>query len=328
VPAKTKKNIVQKSRPIQSLTETDLTLSEFKLLDTYLALINSHDPESRSVCLRSGEVEKLLDVTKISKENLESRLRGLFKVVKIIDDNAPDGFRLISLFEEAEAVADSDDRWAITLTCTKSAKEYIFNIENLGYLKYRLKNIVGLRSRYSYVMYLYLQKNKFRSTWEVSLRELKTILNCSTDSYQAFKVFNDRVLKQSQKEILSKTDIRYEYTPLKNGRTVTAIRFDILDELLPEPDTLSVEYSTDSHDFLADACDREFSEEQITLLFDLVAARLPDDNKGFDRYHYLKRKYDEMCLRSPANRFAYLKRMIEIDTEEINHGKNAETDRG
>lgn len=322
MPAKTKKNIVQKSRPIQSLTETDLTLSEFKLLDTYLALINSRDPDSRSVCLRSGEVEKLLDVTKISKENLETRLRGLFKVVKIVDDNAPDGFRLISLFEEAEAVSGDDGRWAITLTCTKSAKDYIFNIENLGYLKYRLKNIVGLRSRYSYVLYLYLEKNRFRGSWEIALSELKDILNCSTESYKAFKVFNDRVLKLCQKELLSKTNIVYDYVPVKEGRTVTAIRFSVKgaqnEELISPP----AEYSSDSLDFLADACNREFSDEQMKLLFDLVSARLPDDDKGFDRYHYLKKIYDEMTLRQPNNRFAYLKRMIEIDMEETEHGKN------
>ena len=42
---------VQKSNPLQSLAKTDLTLPELKLLDVYLARIDSHDPEKRTVII-------------------------------------------------------------------------------------------------------------------------------------------------------------------------------------------------------------------------------------------------------------------------------------
>ena len=38
---------VQKSRPLFALWRSDLTLSEFKILDTYLARINSRDSGKR-----------------------------------------------------------------------------------------------------------------------------------------------------------------------------------------------------------------------------------------------------------------------------------------
>ena len=143
---------VQKSNPLQSLAKTDLTLPELKLLDVYSARIDSHDPEKRTVIIEKGELERVLCVTRILKDDLNKRLRNLFQIVEIEDATKPDGFKIISLFEEAEAVPDGNGLWKITLTCTPSAREYIFNIEDLGYLRYRLKNVIELKSRYSYVL--------------------------------------------------------------------------------------------------------------------------------------------------------------------------------
>ena len=84
-----------------------------------------------------------------------------------------------------------DDFWEITLTCTASAKEYIFNIDNIGYMRYRLKNVINLTSRYSYVLFLYLLDNRFRKTWSVDLEELKKLLGCSSETYKQFKYLND-----------------------------------------------------------------------------------------------------------------------------------------
>ena len=42
--------VVQKSNPLYGLWRSELSLAEFKILDTYLSRINSHDPEHRTVC--------------------------------------------------------------------------------------------------------------------------------------------------------------------------------------------------------------------------------------------------------------------------------------
>ena len=75
---------IQKARPLQSLSETDLTLSEFKILDAYLARINSHDPDKRTVQLEKGELEKVLGVSEIKQDDLNKRLRHLFQIFKSI----------------------------------------------------------------------------------------------------------------------------------------------------------------------------------------------------------------------------------------------------
>ena len=40
---------VQKSLPLFSLWRSELTLAEFKILDTYLSRIDSHKPEKRAI---------------------------------------------------------------------------------------------------------------------------------------------------------------------------------------------------------------------------------------------------------------------------------------
>lgn len=300
--------VVQKSNPLQTLSETPMTLAELKILDAYLGRINSHDDEKRYVKLDKGELENLLGVNRIRKEDLEKRLKNLFQTVTIRDDTKPKGFKIIALFEEAEAEQDEDGLWQIKLACTQKAMEYIFNIENLGYLRYRLKNVVNLTSRYSYVLYLYLENNRFRKTWEIDIDELRKLLNCTAETYTQFKRFNDLILKKCYNELTKKTTLQYTYTPCrKKGRKYTAIRFTV--ETLSDtdggygvqPDELSVaaapaqlaldEFANDSSEhydnenieFLAGACNNEFSSEEMNEIFALISALTIDD---FDTPHH------------------------------------------
>ena len=73
------------------------------------------------------------------------------------------GFQLVTLFEEAEAEQDDDGLWNVKLECTQKAMKYFFNIENLGYLRYKLRCITSLTSRYTYIMFIYLEANRFRN---------------------------------------------------------------------------------------------------------------------------------------------------------------------
>lgn len=83
--------------------------------------------------------------------------------------------------------------------------EILFNIENLGYLRYKLRCITSLTSRYAYVMFIYLESNRYRRSWEVPLDELKIILNCDNEeTYKEYKRFNDRLMKRVHKELTEK----------------------------------------------------------------------------------------------------------------------------
>ena len=102
------KLLIQKSNPLQSLSQTSMTLPELKILDAYLARINSHEPEKRYVQFKKGELEKLLDVTRILKKDLDKRINNLFQTITIQDETKRTGFTKIALFVKAECWKDDD----------------------------------------------------------------------------------------------------------------------------------------------------------------------------------------------------------------------------
>ena len=335
-------HLIQKSNPLLSLSQTNMTLPELKILDIYLSRIDSHDEDKRTVQLKKGEIESCLGISRILKPDLEKRLRNLAQVVKIEDETDLNGFKLVSLFEEIDAWQDDDGLWQISLTCTSRAREYIFNIDNIGYLRYRLANVINLTSRYSYVLYLYLEHNRYRKSWEIELDELKAMLRCEAETYNQFYRFNDLVLKKCHKELMEKTTLRFTYSSVRRGRAVRTIRFTV--ETLPPPevpDQLSfadiTTKSDDQIEFLRSACtpsgavEPEFSRAEIEQLFEVLVMvdsnilPCPKDypfDIEFRRYHYLRQKYTAMNNRSPKkepiqHRFSYLLTLVKNDAKTL-----------
>ena len=298
------KMLVQKSNPLMSLSETSMTLPELKILDAYLARIDSHSPSKRCVQFEKGELEKLLNYTRMHRDELEKRIDNLFQTITIQDETKPRGFTKIALFVKAECFQDDDGLWKVNLACSEEAMEYIFNVENLGYLKYRLRNVINFTSRYSYFLYLYLEDNIRKRKWEVDLEELKQILDCKAKRYNdEFKFFRAEILNKAQKDIIKNTDVSFDYLTIKKGRKVVAIQFEVERkpkiETTVEPTTKSIEPSKhettatvvpqeqgeafklvpqqESKNFLdiplknlLYLCNNEFSENQISEICQLV----------------------------------------------------------
>lgn len=331
---------VQKSLPLFALWRSELTLSEFKILDTYLSRIDSHKPEKRQVLLTKGEIEEALGVQKINNPDLKARLKHLMgNVVEVPDKDTKKGFRLVTLFEEAEAEQDENGLWQVKLECTQKAMRYFFNVENLGYLRYKLRCITSLTSRYTYIMFIYLEANRFRKSWEVELEELKSILACEDEEYaKEFKYFNRDVLKKVQKEMHEKTECRYTYEPVKKGRKVVAIRFTVetLPKLTIDSDYDPNQYTLDDwqnnkrdeicHGFSSPEFE-DFTDEQLELLKDLGWSRKRDadyqkhkellnDTVLACEYavsDYLRQTIIMAKTRHPKNLFLYVKKMVESD---------------
>lgn len=324
---------VQKSTPLLSLWRSDLTLAEFKILDMYLARINSHNPEKRTVTFEKGELEQILGVKRIRIEELDARLLHLGTPIRIDDDTIPnDKFTRISLFEQAIAERDEDGIWKVDLTASQTAMKYFFNVEDIGYLRYKLRCITSLTSRYSYIMFLYLERNRSlkKMSWEIPVDSLKEILSCDTEpNYKDFRRFNDKVLKRVQFELNQKTECKYSYTSIKHGRTVIAIHFDL--KTLPRLDVETVEVDSETkvapeinipswEQLLSEwNLSKDKLEELAALLATIPESKLPEaDDVEQAKYKYIALKAAEIKRRSQEekrinNRFGYLKKMIDAD---------------
>lgn len=332
---------VQKSLPLFSLWRSELTLAEFKILDTYLSRIDSHKPEKRAVMFEKGELEKILGVKKINNQDLKIRLKHLMgNVIEIPDESIKKGFRLVTLFEEAVAEQDDYGLWQVKLECTQKAMKYFFNIENLGYLRYKLRCITSLTSRYTYIMFIYLEANRYRKSWDVPLDELKQILDCDKEEYaKEFKYFNRDVLKRVQKEMLEKTECRYSYEPVKKGRSVVAVHFEVetlpkasLDEVDENQMTLEQwqeEAVKEKELWQTPLEDFNFTQEQYNELFSVLTTipdfKLPQSSACYGsvdlmRYHYIDQKAKEIKRRDKQkpirSKFSYLLKLMKQDAEE------------
>ena len=330
---------VQKSLPLFALWRSVLTLAEFKILDVYLSRIDSRNPDRRVVRFEKGELEKILGVKKINISELKERLKHLGTMVEVDDPTKTKSFRLISLFEQAECEQNEYGQWQVDLECTRKAMKYIFNVENLGYLRYKLRSIVNIKSRYSYILFLYLEQNRFRKTWVIGVDNLKIILNCENDDfYSEFRYFNQRILKRCQKELCEKTECKFTYETIKKGRSVSFIKFTL--DTLPsieasDPDQVMLEnyYQDNDHiELLRSACCRsgtqipEFSRAEMEQIFEVLInvfdSKLPvvniaPGNINIQRYHYLAERYAAMNRideKNPIkNRFSYFLKMIKTD---------------
>lgn len=329
------KLVVQKSRPLFALWRSELSLAEFKILDMYLARIDTRKPDQRTVKLTKGQLEEALGVSRINQDDLKQRLRNLHQPIDLAKGDKK-RIHLVGLFEESEAEQDDDGIWQVTLTCTTSAMKYIFKAEELGYLRYKLRSITSLTSRYTYVLFTYLEANRFRKTWEISLDELKEILNCENEeTYKAYKRFNDLILKKCQKELHEKTECRFTYEPIRKGRSVAAIRFTL--ETLPpleipevDPNQLTL-FEGDKRDAICHGFSQSefdgFTDEQLELLKELGWAKKSEEDVmrhkevlgdikmacEYATSDYLRRQIITAKTRAPKNLFPYVKKMIEND---------------
>lgn len=316
---------VQKSTPLMALWRSELTLAEFKILDGYLARIDSHKPERRRVLFEKGQLEKMLGVKKINHPELEERLRHLMgSVVKIPDSDMKRGFRLCTLFEEAEAEQDDSGLWQISLECTQKAMKYFFGIENLGYLRYKLRCITPLQSRYSYILFCYLEQNRFRRSWSIGVDDLKTILRCDEDpTYSEFKYFNKQILKRCSTELNKKTECQFKYETIKRGRAVVAVQFTVfplrpsIEESNGQQDVPERGHQQDDLSFYNEALDGSMTPEQMTVIMSLVREiDIPDgDDIDRARYRYLMRKWAVVKMQDSVkpirSKYLYLKKMLE-----------------
>lgn len=330
--------LVQKSKPLTALWQSDLTLGEFKILDAFLARIDSHVPEKRAVIFTKKELENLFGVVKLKPHVLEERLTHLMgHVVKITDEDERDGFRAITLFEEAVAKKNDSGVWTISLECTQKAMKYFFNIDNIGYFKYKLKTVLSLKSRSAYIMYMYLEDNKYRGSFEIDVNDLKKMLGLQDkEAYKEYYRFNELVLNKIHEEITTKTDCRYSYKGIRSGGTTKTIRFTIekfpkiFDEITDDKNILnnSVIHNELWINALSDdenVC--EFSSEELeelrSILLTIPANHLPEsidastDDIEFKRYHLMRKLYatlNRMCaVKDIKNRYAYLKKLLSAE---------------
>lgn len=339
-------NVIQKSTNLlDELKRSKLTMQQLKAIDVYLSRINSHNPQQRSVIFDSKDILKIFG--DIPLRRLKTALKELQEITVTditSDDPETTTERTVHLFEmtELEYNNSSEQASRFSLTCTESAMRYIFNIEELRYLQYKLRNIIDLKNKYSYHLFLWLvnQKCKYRNYPELLQAALSIEVNDLAEilktPYTAYKDINRYILKPCTAEINECTSMQIDYTPLKKNGVTFKIEFEVsdwgdLDKIskaidtmitpeggeLREPPEEQEPVLNDDIQIILDIYP-QFTAAEVKTIYNRILKLQPDKGStGTARVDYFKNVYDD-ALRENEKKIRQGKPKIEDYTTYIN----------
>ena len=336
--------IVEKSAPLVWAKLKDYGAGELKILDTYLSRINARDEESSCVTFTKKEYAQLMGVgADVRTTQLKEYTQNLLS--NVVTMSLPgEGYVQYPLFSEAKCFFDERrNQTVVTIDCNPKLKQAFFNIAKDGYVRYQLKNVINLKSQYSIRLYTFLKARPFG--WTVSVDDLREKLGATSSTYDAFKRFNDLILKKTVKEINDITDIFIEMDLIRRGRTVEKIKFqvsqnsraslaEVIQEEVPEPQSDPAQTSlfeenleedwevgtfdaNDPLDLFVDLLPKHFTRGQVELLRAHAAEHFPfgtcsnADERDLLMHDYIQEKLLLMrATPNVKNEFGFLKDAI------------------
>lgn len=340
-------NLIEKSKPLIWAKFRQFNTHELKLIETYLSRIDARNPESRHVKFTKAEYCKLMGLHPETKpKQLRQYTQHLLE--NSIELNVGDEYEQYTLFSVAKCKMDKElGQNVIELSCNYDLKDVFFNFAEDGYIKYRLRNIVNLKSQYSIRLYSLLKDRAFgRYEWKVDIEELKELLSAKEKSYETFKVFNRSILQKAEKEINENTDIQFSYEKILQGRRVVGICFHIQQsareeiEVIDKKGTQKPEWRnslTEEENVYKkindDAFDGSFTLEETKYLVHLGERRVNlllknASNEGEAKslqIEYYRDKYLEMLAGKPKSKKGLLAHLLKIDANPVEQDKKIHT---
>ena len=333
--------LIEKQNILNEIRSNNMTISELRFFSIYLSKINSRDIKTRVVRFPLSDFQKIMDFGRINITQLQNTTNSLLsKVVNI--PNEKGGYTGFQLFKECTVSQDNYGEWYVEIDAHDKALPLMFEFKN-KYFTYELWNALRLKSSNQLRMYEILKQYQKTGKRELSLSELRGLLGIAPNEYPRWDRFKVRVLDACQQALAETTDLKFTYERGKvgnGGKWLTIIFYikknenyidqltleefiaeqsdvEIEAEVLVDSEEIKQEFKNEKLEFLAEACDNEFSEDEIRVLFDLIVEIIPSGSSNkldLDRYDYLSKKYHEMILRKPkTNRFGYLKTIIKAD---------------
>jgi plasmid replication initiation protein len=131
--------------------------------------------------------------------------------------------RILSQFTHPED--KEEDNAYIELKFNDDLKPHLLDLKQL-FSQYDIQNIIYLRSVYSFKMYEWIKSNAYLGKWEVSLQDLKEMLDVE-HKYKNYGSFKLKVLNQAQKDLNECCDVTFTYTEEGVGKRVERLFFTI-----------------------------------------------------------------------------------------------------
>lgn len=217
--------IVQENTLLRK-TRFSLSTVEMKILIFAISKIKAEDTELNTIEI---ELKEFFEVVGI--EPIGSAYNYTKSIIKKLSDKSywlktdKDTEVLFRWISEAE-IKKRDG--TIKLKLGKQLEPFLVELRK-NFTSYNLINILPLRSSYSIRLYQLFKSYCWLSYWEVSIEELKDILDVK-NKYSNYRDFKNKIIYKSIEQINELTDLDIEIEEIKTGRQITHLYFKIYEK--------------------------------------------------------------------------------------------------
>jgi Initiator Replication protein len=194
-----------------------LSLVQTKILFEVIAFFKNN-PEAR---LMRFYIRDYLNKLGLDSHNLKSyvdEIEGMTRLhLQIPEGENRKGinYLAVNLFAGARFRIDEQGFGYVDIEVSEMLKPYFLEIAKGDFFYYHIVNTRILKSTYSIKLYLLLKSYKRFRTLDISVAELRNILEIHPDEYQRYKDFKKRILERARLELKEKNDIFFTYDEIR-----------------------------------------------------------------------------------------------------------------
>lgn len=214
---------VIKANEIVQNAKYDLNAMELKILNYIISKIKPTDTELQEYTF---SIKEYCQVCGIDYQNGKNYL-NVKKSIKQLRDKSfwlQDGNGNDVLIGWLQRARINKSSGKITVKLDDDMQKFVIGMLN-NYTQYTLLLTLPMKSSYSIRIYELLKSYSFTKHHTFDLEDLKKKLGAT--HYERFADFRRKVLEIAVKEINLYTDIEINWTPIKKGKAIIQINFDI-----------------------------------------------------------------------------------------------------
>lgn len=208
-----------------------LTINEQRLVLYMLALVEKDDEDFKTYKISVQELGNILGVKhKDLYKQFDQATSGLMaKIIKWIEAPYSEN-QMLHKMTWCSYAGIAQGQGFVQLSFDPHLKPFLLALKG-HFTLYELRAVIRLKNHYSLRLYQFLKFNQgmakrdHRESTVVTVEWLKKYLGADTTSYSAYGSLKQKVLTPAKKDIREKTDLIFDYQPIKESRRVTALEF-------------------------------------------------------------------------------------------------------
>jgi plasmid replication initiation protein len=201
-----------------------LGLVEAKIILKLASLIKREDKTFVDYHVSAKTLMEEINLGERHYEELRNATEGLVSKTATLKES--DGDLQVSFLASAKYYKRGPKKGMIRFRFDPSLKPYLLQLKE-KFTAFKLENTLNLRSVYSIRIYELLKQYETIGERTISIEKIREILELKKTEYTLYGNFKNRIILPAQRELKKKTDIAFEFEEIKEGRSVSELKFFI-----------------------------------------------------------------------------------------------------